>query len=383
MGPRTSSARPNVVFLNMLFFEPRKRIVTKDDLAKWEASKTHEDILSFIVDLQNSVEGLTNQAKVDESDTIKDLVAKLDVVIGLVEKHPVVKEKDISRFGKSEFCDFYDEIKREGPTILASLVPEDKTGAVVELSRYFGESWGDRTRIDYGLGHELNFLCFFYCLHKLGVITKDDYPALVLRVFCKYISIMRQLQKTYWLEPAGSHGVWGLDDYHFLPFLFGASQLAPHPHMKPKSIHNKEMVESFWEQYMYFECIHFINSIKTVPGWDGNTQASLRWHSPMLDDILSAKSWAKIKEGMIKMYKAEVLGKLPIIQHFMFGSIIQCPEDVPEHSEEESESECGHVHNHLDTRNTWGDCCGIKIPSAIAASQMIERNAKSKPVPFD
>ncbi|KIJ43842.1 hypothetical protein M422DRAFT_60272 [Sphaerobolus stellatus SS14] len=342
---------------------PRKGILSKADLEAFQRSETHKTVISYIEALNESVVGVKLTDECTTSAGVEAILSVLQKVQDLALATPPVDNAG-SRFGNPAFRTFHDKLAEAAPALHAGL-PGLPSESIKEVSVYFQEAWGSRTRIDYGSGMELNFLCWLICLQKLGVVHESDARALVLRVFWRYIEVMRVLQSSYWLEPAGSHGVWGLDDYHFLPFLFGAAQLKGHKYFRPKSIHDPEILDEYSKDYMYFACIKFINSIKS---------ASLRWHSPMLDDISGAKSWEKVNTGMQKMYLAEVLGKLPVIQHFLFGSLLPYPADLPPPSEHD-ENDPHYGHNHAKELGGagqrevgWGDCCGIPVPSAFGAA---------------
>lgn len=113
----------------------------------------------------------------------------------------------------------------------------------------------------------------------------------------------------------------------------------------------------------------------------------------MLDDISSAKNWAKVEAGMKKMFLAEVLGKLPVAQHFLFGSLLSAAENMSRDVEQlVGEEDVGEVEvtvegmKHTHSANRWGDCCGIKVPSAVGARQEMSKMGGGgglRRVPFD
>lgn len=81
--------------------------------------------------------------------------------------------------------------------------------------------------MDYGSGHETSFMLFLLCLTLIRFVEPNPTQErdIVLIVFVRYLTLCWRLQDVYKLEPAGSHGVWGLDDYTFIPYIFGSAQL--------------------------------------------------------------------------------------------------------------------------------------------------------------
>mmetsp|Transcript_36492 Transcript_36492/g.27058 ORF Transcript_36492/g.27058 Transcript_36492/m.27058 type:complete len:120 (+) Transcript_36492:270-629(+) len=118
------------------------------------------------------------------------------------------------RFGNKAFRTLMDKIISNCDQFLATFCSDASfSRSFEELKAYLLDSFGSYERIDYGTGHELNFIVFLLCLFKMGVYSPADLEATINCVFQRYLVLMRKIQLQYMLEPAGSHGVWGLDDY--------------------------------------------------------------------------------------------------------------------------------------------------------------------------
>ncbi|KAL0476689.1 hypothetical protein AKO1_006196 [Acrasis kona] len=297
---------------------PQKRINNEDDMKKFRESQGYKILDHFIRELNQSMID-KKISDLDESKVnpiINKCVDILDQCERWIDEYPISTSlQNASRYGNIAFRDWFGRVCKEAQQLVNTLLSEKdaKSWKAKELCAYFKESFGNIVRIDYGTGHETAFCSFMCCLARLNLVTKDDAFALVAKLFNRYLKLMRHVQLYYKLEPAGSHGVWGLDDYYFLPFLWGAAQLVNHEYIVPNSIHDKAIVDAESKDYLYLAAIQFINQVKK--GYFGE-------HSPLLNDISGSANWSKINNGMIKMYHDEVLGKYVVIQHYLFGKLI-------------------------------------------------------------
>ncbi|KAJ7123143.1 hypothetical protein C8R44DRAFT_831530 [Mycena epipterygia] len=279
----------------MSFQIPAKAILTPGQLKYFQTCSTHTEIPVHIGTLNDAVVGVKLSADCAQSDGVTAVLQVLDSVETAAHAIPPVENAAL-RFGNPAFRTFYDRVSELSPSFHARLaIP---AAARDEVGTYLVEARGNRTRIDYGSGMELNFLCWM-----CGASHRHGFPSNAARM---YIRIMRILKLTYWLESAGSHS-----------------------YIRPKAIHDAEIVEEYVKEYIYFACIQFINSVRTRPHLPASCTHLRRADEDCVSAVALAhagisavKSWDKVNAGMVKMYTAEVLGKLLVMQHFLFGSLL-------------------------------------------------------------
>ncbi|CAG8796103.1 14850_t:CDS:2, partial [Cetraspora pellucida] len=293
------------------FIEPKKQINDQQDINKLVTSEAYIRLTRFIELLNESVVNKKISDPCFVSELVQKVIDTLDIIMSWIDEIPPLPTSQ--RFGNKAFRDWVARLEQNAPIIHRDILPPQFHGAIIELVSYFTEGFGNATRIDYGSGHELNFVAWMCCVHLLGLFQEQDYTALVLRVFTKYLDLVRRLQSVYMLEPAGSRGVWGLDDHQFLSYYWGSAQLRDNKHLKPKSILSEDLVNMYSSDYIYFGCIKYIKEVKRGPFHE---------HSPLLYDISQVPNWTKVNSGLMKMYVADVLKKFPIMQHFVFGNLL-------------------------------------------------------------
>jgi hypothetical protein len=329
---------------------PHRGIFNDVDMKHFMESSTKKELLNFIeamgkscasggkapFDPSNPLEGLT--------PSMASLHGSLCQMITWVDDFPATNP-EAARFGNPAFRLWHGRLLERSNGIItailkardsslslqeasqigwdtaAGLVEHKQDVSIIQVSCYLHDAFGHVTRLDYGTGHESSFLVFLLVLSKVACFgstpSLETLRAISLSIIGQYLALTRRLQTDYRLEPAGSHGVWGLDDYHCLPFYFGACQLQasgvePDELTNPICISDAALLDRHGDQYLYLSCIRYIRQLKKgVPFFES---------SPMLYDISQTlPTWDKVARGMLRLYQGEVLDKRQVVQHFVFS----------------------------------------------------------------
>ncbi|EIN03933.1 Phosphotyrosyl phosphatase activator [Punctularia strigosozonata HHB-11173 SS5] len=296
---------------------PELKIKDDLDVEAWKGTRGYADYSLFLRRLCESVVGYNLPYDSNTTSPINRLLTVLAELSSWVDDIPPLPTPQ--RFGNLAFRAWGQRLDTETDRLLSTLLehsPHHAT-AVAHVKPYLLISFGSFTRMDYGTGHETGFALFLCALALLGFFRdgvtsiQEQERQLVLIVFPAYLRLVWRLQDVYRLEPAGSHGVWGLDDYSFLGYIFGSAQLLDQEDIPPSAILQPLLPDN----NLYFMQISRIRAFKSGPFYE---------HSSQLYSIAtSVPNWTKVHNGLIKMYEAEVLGKRVVVQHIPLGGILE------------------------------------------------------------
>ncbi|KAH9948579.1 Phosphotyrosyl phosphatase activator [Amylocystis lapponica] len=267
---------------------PTTKIRQDEDVEFWKTTRAYQDYGLFLRRLNESVVGCSLPWTKPITEPCQTIISLIDTLDRWVDEIPPLPTPQ--RFGNLAFRTWGKRLESEADTLLSTFLPHVLHPAIPFLAPYLVTSFGSPIRMDYGTGHETSFALLLLCLTLLRFL------------------LCWRLQDVYNLEPAGSHGVWGLDDSHFLGYVFGSGQL------RGRDPRLRDSPPPLPATNLYFMSIMRIHQVKHGPFHE---------HSSQLYSIATGvASWTKVNSGLFKMYEAEVLGKRVVVQHIPLGGLL-------------------------------------------------------------
>ncbi|ORY25088.1 protein phosphatase type 2A regulator [Naematelia encephala] len=301
---------------------PAPILVTESIVAQWPTTPGFKGFWGWIKQRCDRIRGREILLGPPSASykAVPHLMNILERIEEWIEEIPLQAQSS-QRFGNLAFRNFIKLVEERLPSLLNSVPLPPRLSEQILPLLLQSHAFGHPVRLDYGTGHEFAFLLALWCCVVSGFVEgEEEEDELVLRVFPRfildhrYLEVVTALQKKFRLEPAGSHGVWGLDDFCFFPYLFGAAQLLDSPISPAQCLQNALSAPS--SEPRQFKDLYTLSLYRITLFKKG---AAFSEHSPLLHQLSTFPDWKKPFGGLQKMFLGEVAGKRVVVQGLWIG----------------------------------------------------------------
>ncbi|GAA5881079.1 hypothetical protein JCM1840_002882 [Sporobolomyces johnsonii] len=285
--------------------EPARKIFSEGDVEVWKTSRAYEYIDNFITRCSAAAAENDKEGEPESSKAVKALTDWLEHIEGLIDD-----ELDAGLDRKEALREWLAKVDASATALHHHLISPSQAVALPELSAHILSSFGSPVRLDYGTGHELDFVAYLVVLRLIGILKPEDERAIVASVCAGYTRLVRKLQKVFKLDQAGKMGIWGLDEHQRLVYHWGASAARGRPIAKPAAL----LAPPQFQLSQGTSHVFLASILHVDPKSHPRTPAHATTPSSS-----STSLQAEEAPDLLRLYRTFVLHCLPAIQHLRFG----------------------------------------------------------------
>ncbi|XP_017050709.1 serine/threonine-protein phosphatase 2A activator [Drosophila ficusphila] len=295
---------------------PVKEVRSLEDLDRWVRSQAYHDTIAYINNTSKAIQGHRSTHSFPVTEQMRRLCEIFDGLEHLLAEHTPklegsavtvpaaeVKSRSYRAWMQHMFQHVFSKLDQ---------AVRAKCKHINELGQYLRRSFGNATSLDFGPANELMFLFFLCGLFRAGILMATDTVAAALMLFARYIHLVRRLVTTYAL-PIARDPKCSIDDYYFLPYLWGAAQLSVEAPFTPMQCEQGKLIECHRQDYMIVDLIDHLQKSRGGP---------LSQVAFQLWSILSIPTWPQVYRGLERNYVDHVLSSFKTVEHAIFCELM-------------------------------------------------------------